>query len=94
MPGKSKQSKGKHPHNSRKSKAIQRQSTVTTQRQAVTEASPVADTAAAGANITKAAGAPARAKAPQYPYIAGELRRIGILAAIILVVLIILAIVL
>jgi hypothetical protein len=93
MPAKSKHGKGKHPHQSRRSKAIQRQASSVVKQNAIDEA-PVA---AAGIDIPpvpKVRTESAKVKTMQYPFIVSELRRIGILAGIILVVLIILAIIL
>ena len=92
MPGKSRHSKSKHPHYSKKSKAIHRQEAVAVQgpatddmsrQPAVIEAPP----------LPKEKASPGKARVLQYPYISGELRRIGILAGIILVILIVLSII-
>ena len=95
MPGKSRHGKGKHPHRSKKSKAIQRQETRASQRNAALDTRPIA----AATDIDKTATpkptvTSEKTKTIQYPFIAGELRRIGILAGIILIILIILALVL
>ncbi len=93
MPGKSRHGKGKHPHHSKKSKAIRRQTTMPSQQQATAVApEPTAPVKAPPA--PKAAAASAAVTAPRYPYVVGELKRIGILAGIIIVVLIVLSIVL
>ena len=65
--------------------ALQAQVTAEAPRHAETVNTPVAPVPVA---------APAKIKSMQYPYIAGELRRIGILSGIILVVLVVLAIIL
>lgn len=101
MPTPSKK-KTKHPQNSKKARTIQRQ------KQGVmrnTEAEPVNPTApvtpaAVTAGIHEGA-APAAIKntavrqvdTMEYPFLAGELKRIGILAGIIIVVLIVLALI-
>jgi hypothetical protein len=93
MPAKSKYGKGKHPHQSRRSKAIQRQTSSAIEHSAVDE--PQVPTA--GLDIppaSKVRTESAKVKTMQYPFIINELRRTGILAGIILVVLIILAIIL
>lgn len=92
MPGKSRHGKGKHPHHSRKSKAIKRQAGISLQQQATA----VAPEPAAPARTTPApeAAASAAVTAPRYPYVTGELKRIGILAGIIIVILIVLSVVL
>jgi len=92
MPGKSRHGKGKHPHHSKKSKAIQRRQAGVIQQQ------PDSATAAPAAPVQPApvptAAATPKVRTAQYPYITSELRRIGILAGIILVILIVLSIVL
>jgi hypothetical protein len=92
MPSKSKHGKGKHPHRSKKSKAIQRQSAIrvrhdieqTPETLIVTEKPTIARTS----NIVE------KTITTEYPFITYELRRIGILAGIILVILIVLAVIL
>jgi hypothetical protein len=93
MPAKSKHGKGKHPHQSRRSKAIQRQASSAIKQSAVAET----QLPTASIDITpvpKVRTESAIVKTMQYPFIVNELRRIGILAGIILVVLVILAIIL
>jgi hypothetical protein len=98
MPGKSRHGKGKHRHQSKKSKAMQRQRTLV-----ATPATPVATGTSAAA--PPAAAPPARATPPiktvrataktaaiDYTYVIGELKRIGILAGIAIVILFILSI--
>jgi hypothetical protein len=91
MPGKSRHAKGKH-HHSKKSKAKQRQGA--TYIQQVTSGTAGQTTATDTLSIPKTATSPAKTRTMQYPYIASELRTIGILAGIIIVILIISAIVL
>lgn len=87
MPGKSRHGKGKRYQYSKKHKNTPRQNTA---------AAPVAATAAATKPVTpaqtapvgKAAAAPASVITNQYAYIPGDLRRIGILTGIIIVILI------
>lgn len=85
MPGKSRR-KGKHLRQSRKAKAKLRQIA------GVQPATP----AAAAPPVVKPTPAPApvTATAEMYQYVPGELKRIGVLAGITLVILIVLAIVL
>jgi predicted flap endonuclease-1-like 5' DNA nuclease len=94
MPGKSRHGKGKHHHQSKKSKAIRRQGT-TAAAPASTETPATAPVAAAPpAKVqpsTKAAGTPAKPAAIEYPYALDELKRIGILAGIAVIVLFILS---
>ncbi len=94
MPGKSRRhGKGKHPHHSKKSKAIQHKEAAALQQTAATSV-PGQAAAIDTTPLPKVAATPAKTRTLQYPYITGELRRIGILAGIILVILIILAVVL
>jgi hypothetical protein len=99
MPGKSRHGKGKHPHYSKKSKALRRQGTPAT-------AATVSQAAAGTSEITrpvapmsappapKAAMPTAKAAVNPYPFITSELRRIAILGGIIIVILVVLSIVL
>jgi hypothetical protein len=93
MPGKSQRGKGRHAHQSKKSKAKQRQRAMASQQ-------PIAaDTPKPAVTISKptssgTSAAPVTSKVGRYPYITTELLRIGILAGIILVILIVLALVL
>jgi len=93
MPGKSRHGKGKHPHHSKKSKAIERQAGNLLQQQA-TAVAPKPAASAEASPAPKAAAATAAVTTPRYPYVAGELKRIGILAGIFIVILIVLSIVL
>lgn len=90
--------KHKHPQHSRKSKAIQRQ-----QSGVMPPASPgAAPHAIHQASEVEESQGPMPATAQQshpavvmeYPYLASELKRIGILAVVIIIILIVLAIVL
>ncbi len=94
MPAKSKHGKGKHPHHSKKKKAIMRQAG--SQPQPQPQATATAPKPAEPARVT-AETKPARtqeAAVLRYPYVTEELKRIGILAGIIIVVLIVLSIIL
>lgn len=94
--------KGKHPQNSKKAKAIQRQKQADgksiARSASAREALPVTASASQAARPTPSDPANRQAIAQQrdtmvYPFLSGELKRIGILAAAIIIVLIILAIV-
>lgn len=91
MPGKSRTNKVKHPHKSKKSRAIQRQGTV--------QHKPAVDTTTPAPAIDTAVPQKTRtvkdnAQVIQHPFIVQELRRIGLLAGIVLVILIVLAVIL
>ncbi len=94
MPGKSRHGKGKHY--SKKSRAMMRQGTAP----AVSSASAAAQESTRAAAPVVSAPAPrasvvtAKAIGNPYPFIASELRRIGLLAGIIIVILVVLSIVL
>ena len=94
MTGKSRHGKGNHPSRSKRRKGKQHFSAAVIQQQATTEThEPVALPRA----TAPAASVPAQMPKPtpvQYPYILAELRRIGILAGIILAILVVLALVL
>jgi len=95
MPGKSRHGKGKHPHHSRKSKAIQRQEAKAIQQQTTVDTVPKATPIDIDkAPPPKPTVISEKKQSIQYPFIADELRRIGILAGIIVMILIILALVL
>ena len=93
MSGKSRHGKGKHPHHSKKSKAIMRQTSAAKHQPAAVVApkpvEPVKTPTAPKADVKTEVTAALR-----YPYVTGELKRTGILAGIIIVVLIVLSIVL
>jgi hypothetical protein len=87
-------SRRKGARKSRKGKAVQRQRTAPIESTAAATTAPAApQPAAAAAPAAKAA--PARQYAvPEYPYVTGELVRIGILAVILIAILVILSFVL
>jgi len=94
MTGKSQHHKGKHSVHSKKSRAIERSGAPAPQQPIVTQISrPVvipdvsSRQAAATASLTAS-------KTVRYPFITAELKRIGIMAGIILVILVVLALVL
>ena len=94
MPGKSRHGKGKHSLHRKRKKGRQRfPATVAVQPAAAQTSQPAAPTWVP----TPPVSVPTRMKTPtpaRYPYITAELRRIGILAGIMLVILIVLALVL
>lgn len=94
MPAKSRRYKGKHPHHSKKSKAMMRQAGPQPQTQPQeTAAAPKPVEPAGVTSETKPVRTP-EAAVLRYPYVTEELKRIGILAGIIIVVLIVLSIIL
>ncbi len=94
MPGKPHPYKGKHTAHSKKSKARQRYAAMSTQPQVAAQSTkPVASTSIPSPSPT-ARTTPVKTGTTKYPYITTELRRIGILAGIILAILIVLALVL
>ncbi|MCJ7605036.1 MAG: hypothetical protein MUO19_03260 [Dehalococcoidales bacterium] len=90
MPGTSR-NRGKNSHHSKKSKAIQRQKAGIIIPAAVETVRAVETVTAA---LVEETHKPRSVKILEYPYVTSELKRIGILAGILLVILIILSIVL
>ena len=98
MPGKSRHTKGKRPSQTKKGKSkrradLERQSSLATaaQQPAVAETYQPVSQPGAPAPQTSRPTPMATLTAARYPFIATELRRIGILAGIMLAVLIVLA---
>ena len=91
MPPKPRRIRGKHPHQSKKSKAIQRQGTLASQPP--TPEKPAQVVAAVTLPTPKPAEIPSKQRTVSHPFIYKELQRIGILAAIMFIILIILAVV-
>ena len=91
MPSKPRHIKGKHPHQSKKSKAIQRQEALASQPS--TPEKPAQVIATVTLSTPKPAEIPSKQRTVSHPFIYKELRRIGILAAIMFIILIILAVV-
>ena len=94
MPGKSRHGKGRHSRQSKKRKSSRRldlekqhSSAMAAQQQTLAQPSEPAPLASVPTPVAKPV-------AIQYPYVAIELRRIGILAGIMLVILVVLALVL
>ena len=94
MPSKSRHGKGKHLSRSKKGKGKQRFSATVTQQQPVTKTpKPVAPPKV----VTPSASAPTPTSVltpVRHPYILTELRRIGILAGVMLAILVVLVLVL
>jgi len=90
MPGKSRHGKGKQ-YQSKKSKAKQRHASMAPHQQVAAAAPQPATPPREPAATTNEPAAPVTKAVSRYPYISSELRRIGILAGIIIVVLIILS---
>ncbi len=93
MPGKSRHGKGKHPHHSKKSKAMMRQASTPLNQQA-TAVAPKPVESVKAPTVPKSNAALEANATLRYPYVTGELKKIGILAVIIIVALIVLSIVL
>ena len=93
MSGKSQHSTGKHTPHSKKGKAIQRAAAMASQPGVVSQ---IPEPAAPTSVATPAKKVPAAVSrsAQRHPYVTAELRRIGILAGIIIIILIVLALVL
>ena len=93
MPAKSKHGRGKHPHNKKRSNIRPMQAVTGLQQAASDIARPAVPAGAAPAPkapLQKRTGGSAVAIPIQTEYITGELKRIGILTAIIVVILIVL----
>jgi hypothetical protein len=89
MPGKSRHGKRKHFRASKKSKSLLRQDTVAAPAPAAAAApKPAAPVPAAPA--VKAAASPVSVKTDQYAYVPGDLRRIGALSGIVIIILFVL----
>ncbi len=91
MPSKSKHGKGKHLHQSRRSKTIQRKAATTIGQNAAAD-TPVSMTSLNVPPEPIVKTESPKVKTQQYPFIVNELRKVGILAGIILIILVILAI--
>lgn len=89
MPPRSRNTRGKHTHRSKKSKAKQRQGLSAAKPEASAKPERVVESVKS-VEVKPATKAP-RTQTMTYPHVTGELKRIGILAAIIFVILIILA---
>ena len=94
MPGKSRHGKGKRLSRSKRRKERQRFPSVVAQQQAVTETPKPPSRPSVSAPSVSTPPPVTKPAIVQYPYIAIELRTIGILAGILLVILVVLALVL
>ena len=93
MPGKSRHGRRKHPNQTKRKKERTSRPTILAQQQIAAQthepvSSPNVSTPAASMPTPRAKPAPV-----QHPYISAELRTIGILAGIILIILVVLALV-
>jgi len=93
MSGRPQHGKGKHTSQSKKGKALQRAAVMTSQQRVVSQ---IPEPAAPPRVTTPAVKVPAAVSraAQRYSYVKAELRRIGILAGIIITILVVLALVL
>lgn len=91
MPSKSRNTRGKQTHKSRKSKAKERNELLKSRPESPSLA--VTPDKKVEPRTIEPVPAPSKTKTMVYPHVTEELKRIGIIAAIIFVVLIILAIV-
>ena len=94
MAGKAKRKRRKHHPQTKKGKIRQRLSAAGTQQPAAMETSESVSPQAVAAPPSGVPAPVARPKLPHYPYIATELRTIGVLAGAILIILIVLSLVL
>ena len=94
MSGKSHHGKGKHSSQSRKSKAKQRSAAMAVQQVVARAPEATVAPATTPAPPVSAPAPPLKTGAIRYPYITAELRRIGILAGVMVVILVVLAFVL
>jgi len=94
MPGKSRHGKGKHSFQSKREKGKHRFSATVVQQRVVAQANkPITPPKPSAPSVSVPTPRAALTTA-RYPYIVAELRRIGILAGIMLVILFVLALVL
>jgi hypothetical protein len=89
MPGKSKHGKGR-TRQSKRSRAMRRHETAAPQAPEASE-TPRPAAAASKAPSSQAPASAVRPKTVAYPYVKAELKTIGILAAIVIVILVVLA---
>jgi len=94
MPGKSRRGKGKHLPQSKKRKSRQRFSPPVVQHQAVAQTRESVSRLGVSAPLASVPTPVAKLAAARYPHIATELRTIGLLAGIMLIILAVLALVL
>ena len=94
MPGKSRHGKGNRYHSSKKGNVIRRQASGTAPAATANMTAAPKPAMEAAAIQPKMSAVKARTAEKLYPYITSELKRIAILAGIIIVILVILSIVL
>ena len=94
MPGKAGRGQGKHPTRSKKRKGRRDLPAPVAQQQAASPAREPTITPGVSSPVISAPTTRARPTFARYPHIAAELRRIGILAGIMVVILVVLALVL
>lgn len=87
MPQKSKHGKGRHYRASKKSKTLQRKDTIRSQVSTSAEISKPSAPIPAVPAVKTTAPAVSTTKTSQYIYVPGDLRRIGILSVIIIIIL-------
>ena len=92
MPSKSRQSRRGHPPRSKRRKGKQSSPVATVQQQVVAPAGGTATSANVATPVTSVSAMKAAPAPAPYPYVVKELRRIGVLAGVILVILIVLAV--
>jgi len=94
MPGKSRQGRRRHSPRSKKGKGKRSPSAIVAQRQAVAQSREPVSHPEVSAPSVSVPTTMATLTTARYPYIVIELRRIGILAGIMLAILVVLALVL
>ena len=94
MPGKSQHGKGKHPARSKRKRSGHSSLAITAQQSAVSQAYEPVPQSGVPAPSPSAVTQPAKVTVARYPFIVTELRTIGILAGITVVILVVLALVL
>ena len=94
MPGKSRHRRGKYSIQSKKKKGKPSRLTMLAQQQAVAQTHEPVSSPIVSVPLVSVPAPVAKLAAIRYPYIATELRTIGILAGIMLIVLVVLALVL
>ena len=92
MPSKSRQSRRGHPPRSKRRKGKQSSPVATVQQQVVAPTERAATSVDVSTPVASESAVKAVLTPAPYPYVVKELRRIGILAGIILVILIVLAV--
>jgi hypothetical protein len=94
MPGRIRHSKGKHPVRSKRKRSGQSSTAVAAQRTPNSQTNEVAPQPEVSAPSQNTSASSVTINTVRYPYIVAELRRIGILAGITLLILVVLALVL